>query len=266
MERIDPSEGRYLFGVDPKGYELGRPGHPQRVYDVLVERCGLRAGTAVLEVGPGTGQATRRLLELGADPLVSVEPNPELAEHLTTHVHGEYRVLVAPLEDAELQPATFEVAVAASAFHWVDEAAGLATIHTALRSEGWIALWWTLFGEAAEPDAFIRATSPLLDDLDASPTKGIPGRPPHALDVETRVAALETAGFADAENEVVHWHTSWDTAGIRALYASFSPIIRLQPDRREEVLDEIARIAEDDFGGRVERALTTSLYTARRPT
>lgn len=266
MARIDAHEGRYLFGVDPDGYELGRPGHPKRVYGVLVERCGLRAGTAVLEVGPGTGQATRRLLELGADPLVAVEPNPELAEHLTTHLHGEYGVLVSALEDASFRPATFDVAVAASAFHWVDEAVGLATLHAALRSEGWIALWWTLFGEGAQPDAFMQATSSLLHGFDISPTKGLPGRPAHALDVEARVAALEAAGFVDVENELVRWHARWDTAGIRALYASFSPILRVETVRREAVLDEIARLAEDDFGGRVERTLTTSLYTARKPT
>jgi hypothetical protein len=61
------------------------------------------------------------------------------------------------------------------------------------------------------------------------------------------------------------WETSWDTAGIRALYASFSPILRLDDTRRTQILDEIARIAEQDFGGRVSRRLTTSLYTARRP-
>jgi SAM-dependent methyltransferase len=262
---IDRRYGRELFGADPAGYDAARPGHPDRVFEVLVERCGLRPGTAVLEVGPGTGQATRRLLELGADPLVAVEPDPQLAEYLTTHVDGEYGVLVAPLEDAELRPETFDLAVAASAFHWVDEAAGLATMDAALRSEGWIALWWTLFGEGGKADSFIEATSPLLEGLESSPTKGLAGRPAHALDVEARTAALEAVGFSGVEHELVRWRASWDTAGIRALYGSFSPIIRLEPDRRHALLDEIARIAEDDFGGHVERALTTSLYTARKP-
>ena len=58
---------------------------------------------------------------------------------------------------------------------------------------------------------------------------------------------------------------SWDTGGIRALYGSFSPILRLDDDRREALLDEIARVAERDFDGHVERTLTTSLYTARKP-
>jgi hypothetical protein len=91
------------------------------------------------------------------------------------------------------------------------------------------------------------------------------GRPPHARDVEARSAAFDTAGFVDLEHELVIWEAGWDTAGIRALYASCSPILRLDDARRTRILDEIARIAEHDFGGRVSRHLTTSLYTARRP-
>ena len=261
---IDRSEGRTLFGSDPAGYDAARPGHPERVYEVLVERCGLGPGTAVLEIGPGTGQATRRLLELGADPLVAVEPNERLADYLETILGETVGVLRAPVEGAELQRASFDLAAAASSFHWVDEGVGLATTHAALRPGGWIALWWTLFGEGAGADGFIRATSPLLDGLESSPTKGMTGRP-HALDVEARVEALEAAGFRGIENERVRWQASWDTPGIRALYGSFSPILRLEPDRRTELLDEIARIAEQDFGGRVSRTLTTSLYTAHKP-
>ena len=76
---IAREEGRRVFGTDPETYDRARPGHAERVYEILVERCGLGPGTSVLEVGPGTGQATRRLLELGADPLVAIEPNEDLA-------------------------------------------------------------------------------------------------------------------------------------------------------------------------------------------
>jgi SAM-dependent methyltransferase len=264
MARIDPSEGRQLFGHDPASYDLARPGHPERVYEILAARCGLARGARVLEIGPGTGQATRRLLERGAS-LVVVEPNEQLADYLVTTFGEHVEVLRMPLEDASLPAASFDLASAASSFHWVDEAVGLTTIHAALRPGGWIALWWTLFGEGSDPDAFIRATTPLLEGLDSSPTKGLTGRPPHALDVEARTSALDEAGFVDVEHELVRWHSSWDSAGIRALYGSFSPILRLEDEDRGRLLDEIALIAERDFGGHVERTLTTSLYTARKP-
>jgi SAM-dependent methyltransferase len=265
MPRIDRQEGRRLFGLDPAAYDSARPGHAERVYEVLVERCGLRPHTSALEIGPGTGQATRRLLELGAEPVVTIEPNPELAAYLEDSLGPLVDVWVVALEDAHLPANAFDLAVAASSFHWVDEKVGLTKVFAALEPGRWVATWWTLFGEGGKPDAFITATSPLLADLDASPTAGTEGRPRHALDTEARLAALSAAGFEDAEHEVVTWQAGWDTAGIRALYGTFSPIARLDEARRTEILDGIARIAEGDFAGRVERTLLTSLYTARKP-
>jgi SAM-dependent methyltransferase len=265
MTRIAREEGRRLFGSDPAAYDAARPGHAERVYEVLVERCGLAPGTRGLEVGPGTGQATRRLLVLGAEPLVALEPDPALAAHLRESLGPRVEVRETTLEHAELERGAYGLCAAASSFHWIDEDVGLATISAALRPGGWFAMWWTLFGEHGKPDAFITATSPLLEGLDRSPTVGEEGRGPHALDAEARVAALETAGYEAIEHELVRWSASWDTNGIRALYGTFSPIARLEAPRRSQILDEIARIARDDFGGRVDRALVTSLYTARWP-
>jgi SAM-dependent methyltransferase len=265
VSRIDRSEGRRLFGEDPDAYDFARPGHPEGVFEVLVQRCGLRRGTSVLEIGPGTGQATRRLLELGAAPLVAVEPDPAFALYLRERLAGRIDVRQEAIEDVELAAGVFALAAAASSFHWVEEEVGLAKTYAALHPGGWIATWWTLFGEATEPDAFMRATSPFLDGLGISPTRGLEGRPPHALDVEARLGALEAAGFADQTHQLFRWTASWDTAGIRALYGTFSPVARLDVERRTLLLNEIARIAEADFGGRVERRLVTSLYTARKP-
>jgi SAM-dependent methyltransferase len=265
MRRIAREEGRRLFGADPAAYDAARPGHAERVYEVLVERCGLGPGTRVLEIGPGTGQATRRLLDLGANPLVAVEPDAALAAFLRESFGARVDVRETTLEDAELEPGGYDLAAAASSFHWVEEDVGVERIFAALRPGGWLAIWWTMFGEHGKPDAFIEATTPLLEGLERSPTAGREGRGPHALDREARVGALEAAGYEAIEHELVRWETSWDADGIRGLYGTFSPIARLEMPRRTEVLDEIARIARDDFGGRVGRTLLTSLYTARRP-
>jgi SAM-dependent methyltransferase len=263
---LDKREGRNLFGEDAAGYDAARPGHPARVYELLVERCGLGPGTAVLEVGPGTGQATRRLLELGADPLVAVEPDPALAEFLLRATGGRPRIVASPLEDAELEPGAFDLATAASCFHWVDEPVGLAKIAGALRTDGWWAMWWTLFGEPGVKDEFMEAVDHLFADLPRSPTGAREsGRPSFALDVDARLTALTQAGFRDLDHHLIPWPFEWDASGIRGLYSSFSPIRSLDAERREALLDEVARIAERDFGGRIGRRLTTSLYLARKP-
>ena len=49
-----------------------------------------------------------------------------------------------------------------------------------------------------------------------------------------------------------------------ALYSTFSPIQALEPDSRQQFLDKLAQIANDQFAGHVERPLVTVLYTARR--
>ena len=108
----------------------------------------------MLEVGPGTGQVTRRLLEIGAE-VVAVEPDARLAQFLREKLGAQLELVERTLEQAELAAGAFDLAVAASSFHWVDEAAGLASLRGALRPGGWIAVWWTSFGDETGPDRFM---------------------------------------------------------------------------------------------------------------
>jgi SAM-dependent methyltransferase len=263
---IDPREGRVLFGADPDTYDRARPGHAERVYGLLVERCGLRPGRSVLEVGPGTGQATRRLLELGADPLVAVEPNEDLARFLARSVGDRVDIRVIALEDAELRESSFDLAAAASSFHWIDEATGLATVLDALRPGGWVALWWTGFGDAERPDPFRDATTELLDDLPRSPVgshRG--GRTPTEEGRARWLSALEASGFVHVSHERIPWSKTYDAKGIRDIFSTFSPFLVVDDERRTEKLDELERIARTEFGDRVVKPIVTALYTARKP-
>lgn len=57
----------------------------------MVRQAGLRPGDRVLEVGPGTGVLTRRLLEAGCS-VVAIELDRRLAAYLQTEFAGEGRI------------------------------------------------------------------------------------------------------------------------------------------------------------------------------
>jgi len=262
-QRIVQADGKRLFGPAAETYDRARPGHAKGVYEILAARCGLRPGAKVLEIGPGTGQATRELLARGAAPLVALEPDPALAAFLHERLAGRIEIRPTTLEAAKLED-DFDLAVAASAFHWVDERIGLQLVHDALRSGGSIALWWTLFGDVARDDPFSDAVDAILRTTPLSPSRPEQDGPPFAANAPARVAALEGAGFADITAQRLEWERTWDTQGTRDLFATFSPILALAPEARESALDEIAAIADAEFHGRVTRPLVTRIYTARR--
>src|SRR5690348_4058958 len=108
--RLSREMGRQVFGEDPAGYQRSRPEYPEWVYTTLAAECGLRRNAAVFEIGAGTGKATRRLLELGADPLIAIEPDQRLAEFLSATIAGEaLKVVVAPFEDVSLEKGVFDL-------------------------------------------------------------------------------------------------------------------------------------------------------------
>lgn len=259
---IAKAAGRQAFGADPAAYHRSRPGYPDWVFETLQARCGLRPGAALFEIGAGTGIATRRLLDLGADPVVAVEPDPRLAGFLRRNNPGAaLRVVVSSFEDAALEASAFDLGVSATAFHWLDEDAALRKVARLLRPGGWWAAVWNVFGDDSLPDPFHLATEHLDFPL-SSPSAGS-GDIPFGLDREARFAAFTRIGAFEALDSLTsRWSLVLDADQTVALYATYSNI-SLHPER-DSVLAEIGRIAREDFRGRVARNMTTSLYLARR--
>jgi SAM-dependent methyltransferase len=190
-----------------------------------------------------------------------VEPDERLAEFLRRNIGDPaLRVVVSSFEDADLEASAFDLGVSATAFHWLEEDAALRKVARLLRPGGWWAAVWNVFGDDSRPDPFHLATKHL--DALSSPSAG-PGDIPFALDAEARIATLvRTGAFAALDSRTSQWSLVLDADQTVALYATYSNI-SLLPER-EAVLAEIGRIARDEFGGRVIRNMTTSLYLARR--
>src|SRR4051794_1152307 len=133
---FDAREGRALFGSDPQRYDDIRPPYPEQVYEPLLAAGALGAGTVALEIGAGSGLATRRLLEAGASPVTVVEPDARFMRLLTALARSfpaEFRVVTAPFEDAALPHGHYDLVAAATSFHWIDPAVGLAKVADVLK-------------------------------------------------------------------------------------------------------------------------------------
>ena len=259
---IDRSFGREAFGLDPAGYHAARSPYPDWVYEVLVDRCGLRPGAAIFEIGAGTGIATRRLLELGASPLVAIEPDKRLADFLgSTLPNGSLKVICTSFEDAGLPQASFDLGFSATAFHWLEEGTALKKVADLLKPGGWWAMVWNVFGDPDRADPFHDATNELLNGPIGPSRDDL--KVPFALDKKSRLAALEKTGAFDRiEYCASSWSLELDAAQIVNLYATYSNIT-IRPDR-ETILAELGRIAREEFNNRVTRNMITSLYIARR--
>lgn len=262
---------RGLFATDVAAYEAGRPGYPERVYELLRAVCGLGPMTEVLEIGPGTGQATERLLAYGAS-VTAVELGEALAARLATKFAGARLVVeVGAFEEVALAAAQFDLVVAATSFHWVPPGIGLRRCADVLRPGGWLALWWSHFGDPDRPDPFHDALTHILERLAPSlleaESAGAPGTGahPYALDEGARLGELAASGFFGVpHHETIAWTGHHTPAQLRAMFASFSPWLALPPDQRSVALDAVERLAREEFDGRVERPYLTPVYLAVR--
>jgi SAM-dependent methyltransferase len=258
-ERPDPGEGRKLYGQDPEVYERGRPEYPAEVYRILHEECGLAEGTTILEIGPGTGQATRHLLQAGAY-VTAVEPNRAMAAHLKASMADDshFELIPTSFEKAVLPAEAFDLVVAAMSFHWV-EPREHRRLSRLLRAGGSAATWWTAWRDPAAPDEFDSAVELLLGD---------PAGPPSArsgaleLDIGARRADLRLAGLDDVRAQIIRSTVTLDARHMRDLWATTAVVLRRETQERQAVLDAIEGLVERSFGGAVTKTFVTAMYTA----
>jgi SAM-dependent methyltransferase len=230
----------------------------------LVDLAGLSPGARVLEIGPGTGQATAMLLDRGA-AVTAVELGPEMAAVLVGKFPGaELDVIVSPFESVSLPAATFDLVAAATSFHWLEPEVALDRCADALVPGGWLALWWNHYGDPERPDDLNHAIDSILGQLAPS----MVGRPPTAsngLDVAARMADFDrVARFGPVRHEIIRWTIHQSGAQVRALFETFSPFLALPAEQRTAILDAIEGAVTDDFGGAVDRTYLTPIYLTQR--
>jgi SAM-dependent methyltransferase len=125
-----------LFDQEAERYDRCRPRYPDAVFDALLgpEPSGLK----VLDVGCGTGIASRLMAERGAQVL-GVEVAPRMAEIARSYGMD---VELGAFEDWEPAGRTFDRVTSAQAWHWLDLPVATEKAASVLPPGGRICLIW----------------------------------------------------------------------------------------------------------------------------
>jgi ubiquinone/menaquinone biosynthesis C-methylase UbiE len=140
QERSQRRHQRTLFDSVAQLYEASRLGYPGSIVELAVATAGLGAGSAVLEVGCGTGQLTERLACFGFR-LTAIDLGPAMITAARRRLAGSaVSFVVASFEDFTAPDASFDLIISGTAFHWVDPEVQFRKPARLLRPGGWLAL------------------------------------------------------------------------------------------------------------------------------
>lgn len=227
-------------------YRRARPHHPAPLLDELVGITGVRPGDRVLDVGCGPGTASVPLAERGFT-VVGLDAGARLASvaaaALARSPNVEARVVVGSLEHAPLRRRSFDLVVAATAWHWFDPTTRLDVVHDLLVAGGHVAMWDVLHVQPDDGDPIFDELQEVYDEIGESRPPG--ERTPRPGELHTKTEEMEAHhGF-----EVVHvahhdWEVDYDAEGYIDLLGTFSGHLTMSDDARERLFDAVrARLA-----------------------
>jgi SAM-dependent methyltransferase len=230
-------------------YHEARPPYPPQLWQRIHELGGLRPGQRAVDLGAGTGQATAGLLEAGLE-VTAVEPGAKLAAELRER-HPTAQVIEATAEQADLPAASFDLAVAATAIHWMDLDLLLPRLHRALRPGGRFLVWRNVYGDETAPlTAFRERVEQIVS------RRGEPSRCGLEIADRTHADLIRSRLFESIGIEHVTWSVDLDERQVRLLFGTFSD---WSPQEVEE-----AGSAVRDLGGVVTEHYRSWLIALRR--
>jgi SAM-dependent methyltransferase len=225
---------RGAFGAVADEYDRLRSGPSAEALDWLLPATARDA----LEIGAGTGILTR-LLVRRIDHVIAVEPDDRMRAVLDTSADGA-DVKAGVAEELPAETSSCDVVIAASAWHWVEEARAVPEVARVLRPGGRLALVWS------GPDRSV-------DWMRSLWAGGIVFSPEERAVVDQgrrrrHVVDLEAGGpspFGQPETSLFRWTRPMPREDLVALAATYSVVITMDDDSRRRHLRTMRRFLDE---------------------
>ncbi len=249
--------GRALsFGAVAEAYERFRPGYPVELFDMVMTYAGQPVRTA-LEIGAGTGKATRLFAQRGIT-VTATEPDGAMLAELRKHVPASVKTVQAVFED--LRPGeSYGLVYAAAALHWTNPEGRWSRMAALLEPGGVFASVGGPAGltDPAVAEAVRAARAPFLDSDEVPSPDGTP--PEH--DMQWPGTELQRSEwFADVQQLVIERRLTMSARDYVGHLSTISAYLELPAKEQEQVYSQIMRILPDT----VEMAADLTVHLARR--
>ena len=244
-------------------YDRARPTYPKSLFDDIVALSGVPAGGRVLEIGCGTGQATRPMAERGYQ-IVAVELGPNLAAVARRNLalFDNVDVQTGAFEDWSPPDEPFDLVMSVTAFHWLDKSIALPKIAALLRPGGALAIASGGHVDGGTAQFFADAQR-CYEAHDPEVEEGIQLQP--ADDVPVPAVGIDEPGlFGPLTHRRSVWTRDFTTAAYIDELQTYSGMIALPDDARAALLACIARLIDEKYHGRITKAYLQDLQVARR--
>lgn len=135
---------RKTYDRIPEQFDRWRPRYCPELFSEVIRYAGIGREKSVLEIGPGTGQATEPFLKTGCR-----YEAVELGEHFVAYMKNKFshyerfHIIHDDFETHGFGGKTFDLVFSAATIQWIPEAAAFPKVFSLLHSGGTLAMFMT---------------------------------------------------------------------------------------------------------------------------
>ncbi|GAB4060581.1 hypothetical protein GCM10028775_76870 [Catellatospora paridis] len=244
------------FGVMAEAYEQFRPGYPVELLDMVMAYAGRPVRTA-LEIGAGTGKATRLFAQRGIT-VTATDPDGAMLAELRKHVPANVQAVRSAFED--LGPGeSYGLVYAAAALHWTNPEGRWPRMAALLEPGGVFASCGgpIRLADPAVEEAVRVARAPFLENDEVPSPDGTP--PEH--DMQWPGTELQQSEwFADVQQSVIERRLTMSARDYVGHLSTVSAYLVLPVSEQEQVYRRIMQVLPEA----VEIVADVIVHLARR--
>ena len=250
-------EFRKIFDTIPEQFDKYRPRYSAELFAALIEYAGVGPGKSVLEIGPGTGQATEPILATGCDYHAI-----ELGEHLCDVMVRKYgdrdnfQIVNGDFITHDFGDRRFDMIYSATTIQWIPEDVAFSKTFALLKPGGTLAMMLTSSDYKSPNEALYAEIQRVYDEYFKPETRYAHGG--------FRYDAAPDYGYVDFERRDFHGRREMTADEYVAFSGTHCDHLVIPEPYRTKFFDGLRR-AVLDAGDRVVFEDTYILYLTKKP-
>ncbi len=257
LRELEQDEFRRVFDTIPDQFDRFRPRYSEELFAFLNDRAGVGPGKRVLEIGPGTGQATEPVLRTGCEYHAI-----ELGEHLYRKMKEKYSMLpnFHIMKDDfithDFGDMKFDLIYSAATIQWIPEEIAFAKTFDLLKPGGTLAMMLTVSEYRSENEPLYEKIQALYDKYYKPEIPYIHGK--------FRYTAAPEYGYTEVEKFEFKGRRVFTADEYVQFSGTHSDHIVIPESLRSEFFAGLKSVVEE-AGDRVVFNDTYVLYLTRKP-